>query len=385
MPSFAARVFAFKFFDALVLIYPLYTVMFVARGLTPVQVSATLMAWSITAFLVQIPSGVLADKYSRRWILAGAQLLRAIGFAAWIIWPSFAGCLIGMMLWGAKSAFSNGTFEALVFDELQAEGRTEDYPRVIGRAQAIGYGSILLASLGAAATVKFGYTALLSASIATALGAAVAAIALPRARQTARTSRNYFALLSSGFQTVAHTPLILGLIAFAALSNAFGGGLEGFWPIFGGLAGLGSAQIAIFVAALSGAQAAGAMFAHRLRNLPTSVFFAIFMLIGILTVTAAGVLKPWSTVLVMALCGLFKMVDVNLDARLHDAMPSQTRATVAAAKSFSGQVVMTGMFMAFGGLAQGASYQAAFLASGGAVMLIGLFCLIRLRVPPQTI
>ena len=76
-----------KALDAFVLIYPLYTVMFVAHGLTPVQVSATLMAWSITAFILQIPSGVLADRYSRRWILAGAQVLRVIGLLVWIASP----------------------------------------------------------------------------------------------------------------------------------------------------------------------------------------------------------------------------------------------------------------------------------------------------------
>lgn len=343
------------------------------------------MAWSVTAFLLQIPSGVLADKYSRRWILAGAQLCRIVCMITWIVWPSFTGCLVGMMLWGAKSAFSNGTFEALVFDELQAEGRATDYPRIIGRAQAVGYGSLLLASLGAAAAAaKLGYTALMLATIGTALGAAIICLTLPSASKTARTTQNYFALLSAGFQTVTQTPLILGLIAFVAISNAFGGGLEGFWSIFGGLSGLTNSQISLFVAGLSGVQAAGAIFAHRLRNLPTALFFAIFTVIGVLTLAASSFLKPWSIFLVMALCGLFKIVDVNLDARLHDAMPSETRATVASTKSFSGQVVMTGMFIAFGGIAQGASYQAAFMASGAAIVLIGLFCLIGLRVPART-
>ena len=381
MHPFVIRAFAFKFFDAFVLIYPLYTVMFVARGLTPVQVSATLMAWSITAFIVQIPAGVLADRWSRRWILAIAQVLRVAGFAVWMVWPSFAGCLLGMVLWGAKSAFTNGVFEALVYDELHNAGQSTTYSKVIGRAQAVGYASVLLASLGAAATVGFGYTAILAASMAAALGAGFAALALPRAKQAARVGRHYLALLTSGFRTLAGAPAILGFIAFAALSNAFGGGLEGFWPIFGSQTGLTNAQIALFVAAISAAQASGAVTANRLRAVPTSVFFAIFAVVGLLILLAAGILQPWSTALVMALCGLFKIVDVNFDARLHDAIPTETRATLAAVKSFSGQVVMTGMLLVFGGLAQGASYQVAFLASGGAVTLIGLICLVFLRAP----
>nr|QQZ51376.1 MFS transporter [Phenylobacterium glaciei] len=108
MPRFVGRVYLFKALDAFVLIYPLYTVMFVAHGLTPVQVSATLMAWSITAFILQIPSGVLADRYSRRWILAGAQVLRVIGFLVWIASPSFLSCLVGMMLWAPRAPSPTG-------------------------------------------------------------------------------------------------------------------------------------------------------------------------------------------------------------------------------------------------------------------------------------
>ena len=381
-PTFVGRVYLFKALDAFVLIYPLYTVMFVAHGLTPVQVSATLMAWSITAFILQIPSGVLADRYSRRWILAGAQILRVVGFGVWIASPSFLSAVVGMMLWGAKSAFTNGVFEALVYDELHGEGRAEDYSRVIGRAQSVGFVAVLAASLSASVSVRFGYPAILWASVVVVLGAACAAVALPRARKTLRTNRHYLALLKQGFHTVAGAPLVLGFIAFAALSNAFGGGLEGFWPIFGSQTGLPASQVALFVAAISAAQAGGSLTAHRLRTASTPAFFALFAAIGLLIAGAAVSLQPWSVALIVPAAGLFKVVDVNFDARLHHAIPTETRATIAAVKSFAGQVTMTGMLMVFGLLAQGVSYQSAFLACGGVIALLGLGALAWSRVRP---
>ena len=69
-----------------------------------------------------------------------------------------------------------------------------------------------------------------------------------------------------------------------------------------------------------------------------------------------------------------------LDARLHHAIPTETRATIAAVKSFAGQVTMTGMLMIFGVLAQGVSYRAAFMGCGGAIALIGLGALVRNRL-----
>jgi hypothetical protein len=70
MPRFLTRIYVFKFFDAFILIVPLYTVMFVDAGLKPVEISVCLTAWSVVTFALQVPSGVIADRWSRRYILA---------------------------------------------------------------------------------------------------------------------------------------------------------------------------------------------------------------------------------------------------------------------------------------------------------------------------
>ena len=157
--AFLARAYAFRFLDGFVLIYPLYTVMFAARGLSPSQVAAALMAWSVTGFFLQIPMGVLADRFSRRWMLCLGQVLRGLGFAIWIVQPNFTGFLIGMVLWGVKSAMTNGVFEALVYDELhaigEAYGRLLEGDRTYLRGQMQAYASCDDPEL--CATVQAGY------------------------------------------------------------------------------------------------------------------------------------------------------------------------------------------------------------------------------------
>lgn len=370
--SFRARVYGFRFLDGFILIYPLYTVMWAQHGLTPSQVAAALMAWSVVGFILQIPSGLLADRWSRRWLLCGAQLVRGLGFLVWILWPGFAGFFVGMMLWGVKSAFTNGTFEALVYDELHEAGEAHDYSRIIGRSQGALSAAVLLTSLLAAAFVPLGYIVILQASLATGLVAAGAALALPRARKTLRTARpRYISQLVRGFSAVARSPLVLGLIAFAAFSQAFGGGLEGFWQLFGREAGLPSAGIALFVAAISAAQIGGAALAHRAGSRGGAArFYSLFGLAGVLLVVAAAVFQPWSAGLIVLVAGLFRIVDVNFDAQLHHAIPTESRATIASAKSFAGQVAMTVLLLAFGAGAQAASYRTAFL--GAALALIAI-------------
>ena len=135
MTGFIGKIYAFKFFDSFILIFPLYAVMFVDAGLSPVEISIALLAWSATAFFMDIPAGVVADRAPRRYVLAIAQTGRAAGFVLWLIYPHFWGFLAGLVLWGFKSAFTSGTFEALIYDELAAEGRGQTYARVIGRVR----------------------------------------------------------------------------------------------------------------------------------------------------------------------------------------------------------------------------------------------------------
>lgn len=382
---FLARIYGFRFFDSFLLIYPLYGVMFVAHGLTPFQVSLTLMAWATTGFLLQIPSGVLADRWSRRWMLCAGQVVRVLGFLAWLYYPGFPGYLAGLTLWGVKSALTNGVFEALVYDELKAAGRPHDYARVMGGAWAVTAGSILVASLAASAAVRLGYPWVLWASIAGGLACAASAVALPRARRSLPSGRpQYLAHLSQGFRFALGHRLIPAVIALLAFSQAFGGGLEGFWPIFGSKTGLSAPQVAVYAAAIAGAQALASANAHRLRRLSGPAFHGLFAAMGLALALAAWIFQPWTVVLVVVLAGGFKLIDVNFDARLHDAIPSEMRATLASVRSFAGQVTMTVVLAGFGGLAQATSYRIGFLLAGGAMALAGLIFLAvgRFRPPP---
>ena len=49
--------------------YALYAVLFADHGLTVAQISSLFAIWSLTGFLLEVPSGALADIVSRRGLL----------------------------------------------------------------------------------------------------------------------------------------------------------------------------------------------------------------------------------------------------------------------------------------------------------------------------
>jgi MFS family permease len=373
MTSFLARVYAFNFFDRFILIFPLYTVMFVDAGLKPVEITVCLTAWSITSFVLQVPSGVIADRWSRRHILAWAQLVRGAGFAVWLLYPHFWGFFVGLQLWGIKSAFTTGTSEALLYDELKARGRAPEYARIFGRTRAIQAGGVLLAALGAAVAARFGYGSMVVASLVAVALSTIAAVSLPAAPPAASAGeRDYLAHLRLGLAASFREPAVLSILVFSAIVLALGAALEEFWPIFGAKVGLTRSVIAVFVGAQNGIEVLVSLIAYRLSGLPTRGFYAIFAFGGLVLAVAAGLFTPSAMLLLAVYSGLMKLVAVVFESRLQHIITSDSRATIGSVKGFLAQIGMTALYLAFGPVAALTSYRIAFLACGVTGVAIGL-------------
>ncbi|MDQ6833970.1 MAG: MFS transporter [Chloroflexota bacterium] len=74
-----------------------------------------------TAFLFEVPTGIVADVYSRRLsIIIGAFLL-GIGLALQGVVPRFGVILLAQVIWGIGSTFMSGATEAWLTDEIGVE------------------------------------------------------------------------------------------------------------------------------------------------------------------------------------------------------------------------------------------------------------------------
>src|SRR3954471_19877092 len=138
--------YAYAFLDEFVLLYPLYTLLFVRTGLSTGQISSLFVLWSLTTLTLEVPAGVWADAVSRRLLPCVGPLLGALGFGLWVVAPSYPAFAAGFVLWGAKSALVSGAVEALVYEELGRDDEEEAFARVWGRAQGCGLVAVLLAT-----------------------------------------------------------------------------------------------------------------------------------------------------------------------------------------------------------------------------------------------
>ncbi len=349
LKAFLFKIYLHRFFGAFIFIYPLYAVMFVERGLSALKIGIILAVWAGTTVLLEVPSGILADKYSRKKILFWAEMLQIVGYLFWLFWPNFWGFLVGFVFWGAKVALATGTFEALVYDELKTYRQNKQYTKIIGRAKGFDFLGTVLASLLASAAILRGYSLVLILSLFSLALSALTILLLPKVKQTLLTKKKgHVAFLKEGVRQAVAQKGVLALLVFLALMFTFWYVLEEFFPIFGEQVSLPKYALGPFIAILFGAQAVGSFLAHHFQEHSLKRIYFLFGLNGLILACAAFWFKPAAILSLLLFACLYKVVEVIIEGALQQRVPSDTRATIFSTRSFLTEMGAIIFSLAFG-------------------------------------
>lgn len=116
-------------------IYAFYTILFIQRGMSVTDIAVLLALWSLFTIVFEVPSGILADRWNRRNMLAIAALLQGLCFMIWFFSHSFLMFAFGFVFWVIACAFISGTEEGLTYDNLKSDGNEEIFVKVYGKAR----------------------------------------------------------------------------------------------------------------------------------------------------------------------------------------------------------------------------------------------------------
>lgn len=351
--------------------------MFVDGGLKPLQISILLMVWAGITFILEVPSGVLADKYSRKNILILSQSLRIIGYLFWMFLPNFLGFLMGFVLWGIKSALTSGTLESFIFDELKSRNAEKEYTKVLGKLQSLSYLAIVFSGIGASLAVRFGYGFVLFISIISLIISTIAVYLIPSVKYVASTEeKRYFALLKKGIEVSLKNTSILRIIIFISLAQGLFGALDEYWSIFANEVGLAKSCLGIFFVIYGLVQVLASTIAYKVKNKSNVFFELLFCVNGFLLLIAAYFYNVQLLALLLVLSFLFKLIDVIMQSRLqHQVKDENVRATIISVKGFFVELAVMGLYLTVGVISTTFGYQNAFISIGITISLIGIIYL----------
>jgi MFS family permease len=321
-------------------------------GFDPASVGLMAAAYAAVVPLLEVPSGILADRWSRRGVLIIASLALVLNALIGGLSTNVATYIASAMILGVYFAMYSGTVEAIVYDlVLEETGDSAQYQRMIGRVHVIDSVALVTSSLAGGWLAE-----LTSPRLMYFLSIPFAALSIvfylkfrePRLHRTGETIP-LRRQLSVTFRTLTQRGRLLPIVALTVLTALVLQVIFEFGPLW--LVALAAPAIAYgpYWAGLMSTFGLAGLLAPRLRMDRPGTLGAL----AALSLTASVTLSLSNDIVLIAgaqivLALVIMIASIYIGQLLHDAVPSSVRAGVASGTSTISWIIFLPFSLVFG-------------------------------------
>lgn len=221
---------ASMFFSMMFVVTSLYEA--TVAGLTPVQLILVGTALEISAFVFEVPTGIVADVYSRRLSIIIGYVLMGIGFLVEGLFPAFIPILLAQVIWGLGYTFTSGATQAWISDEVGEDSAN----KLFMRGTQVGLFASLI-GMGLAALVGANNVALplqVGAFGVMLIGITLAIIMPetgfhPTPREDRNTWQHMWHTFKQGLDTVRGRPRLMNIVFIGLFYGIYSEGFDRLW------------------------------------------------------------------------------------------------------------------------------------------------------------
>ncbi len=212
------------FFHCFMPIIPVIVLVYTGRGITVGDFFLIQGIFRLAAFLFEIPSGYLSDRFSRKRVMIFGALCAIAGFTTVATAYGFWAIVAGEALLGVTSALYSGTIEAYTYDLMKRNRSQKQFLKEFGEIMTWASIAEFIASiLGGFLFVALGASGLLWLQVLFAIFTVFTFVFLPELLEVKRTVKSKTAVadaVSISYKTLKNTKL-RNLILFPSAFGAF--------------------------------------------------------------------------------------------------------------------------------------------------------------------
>ncbi|MEO8104891.1 MAG: MFS transporter [Candidatus Saccharibacteria bacterium] len=333
-------------------------------GISTLGISILAVTYITTSAVLNVPTGILADKYGRKYAIllaSGALLLSSIvGGLSHSYWQY----LIATVLWGIFYTTQNGAYESILYDTLQEESHEAAYARYSGLSSSAFWLAIFVSSVvGAWAGSKYGLrTAYFLTIIPNILNVwLVLSLHEPR-RAKVSTQTTSLAMISQGFRFLRSSPRTFSIASVYLLIALVAWTTNEFGQLF--FIELGFSVIVIgLLNAFSGlAQSIGNLIGHRFGRISARFTVVTLMALFGLTFALPVSYRYLSSTLFLLLVLIRNIFYIANNSALHHSLPSSIRATTISSLGMMNDGLLIIGYLSFGLVSRASNVRLGYLA-----------------------
>ena len=356
--------------------YGLYVVR--EAGLSPLELVLVGTALELSAFAFEVPTGVIADVYSRRLSVLIGVLVTGVSWMVMAAVPGFLFVVLGQVILGLGFTFRSGALEAWLADEIGEDRAAATYFR---RTQLSQLGYLVGIPIGVfAATVDLQAPMLTGGALHLLLALAVA-LTMSERGFVPHTTTGWSAVGNTavaGVRAIRGRPVLIAIVAITLIGGASSEALDRFNPLIFldevGRPGGEGANEAIWFGIFSAGGLVGGIAVTELMGRVTDterVRSLVWALVGLEAVLiAAMLLFGTAQLFVIALAAYWTTAWVRQAAHpltlawLNRGLDPRSRATVLSLQSQADALGQTAGGPLMGVIATATSVRIAIVAAG---------------------
>lgn len=352
------------------------------RGLDLSQIGILLFLWSMMTLVLEVPSGAIADRWSRRKMLILSGLSFFLCYVIWVFSHSFWMFSFGFLLRTIGGTFASGTLQAYVYDFLKKAKVEFKFEKIWGRGNALrtlGIG-VAVGLGGFLSEVSYELTVILSALSVVIIS--VIAFIWPEVKASTSTEEvKYWQFVKNSFKTVIHNKTLLQLMIFTAIVLAWLANLEEFNDVYLNFLGFSRSTIGLILAGACLCQSLASSIAHKFKNRAWLMINISVIITALVMLMAFFIKSPFMAIGILSLGVMLEFISVLKEGLIQRETKSYQRATIS---SFSSLIMnLLPYQLVFGFIASQNGLQVGYLVFGVFVMSYFVFSLFTKKVVKQ--
>ena len=204
-------------------------------GLSPLQLVLIGTTMEITVFLFEIPTGVVADVYSRRLSVIISYFIIGIAYIMQGLFPVFEVFVLANVVWGIGWTFTSGAYDAWLVDEIGQERAGDAFLRgtqIARFAAIIGIiGSVLLGSISLHLPILIGgFITMMMTPLLAILMAETGFQPTPREdRSPQSTFQAMTDTFKDGIRLIRGRPMLISILGISFFIGLYSEGWDRLW------------------------------------------------------------------------------------------------------------------------------------------------------------
>lgn len=356
MHSNVPKLYALNLLAGITFWSPIEKLFLLHIGVTPFGISINAIVFFVILVGFDVPAGVLADHWKRKYTLQAALVALAIASIIGGMGHTLSEYLPMTVFLGAFVVLTQGTFQAMMYDSLEDTGHQASYDKHQGLSYAAFLTGLSVSSVaGGYMAQVYGFRATYLSTAIVMVFAILTASSLSEPKSHKRLAdRKLQEHVRRSFRQITATRLLLQLSLLIMAVSVLRTSQNEYSGLFFVALGMGAIPMGWAVAAISLLGSFGQVVAPKFGRPAlrlTPLFFVAFTLFSLIH-------NRWSLVFFYFACFLYAIIYNQAESAAQDVIPSEIRATTLSVFTFASNVILVPLSLVFGWLANRSVFNA---------------------------